>query len=274
MGEKVDRTEIARKLRAIDTGSGGFVKAIAEAIGISWANMSGMQNKLYVTKCRLAKLIESAPAEPSASAQELADAIRETAPGALATDLAKRYDLGGRVDDLDDLLEVRDRLADEIERVAVERKEVAIVDASTEDLIRVLADARGTTYDEMVCRVTECMPDLSGFIELPKDKDGVPIRPGDTVRYKNDAPSMISMLRLIKKRGDNPSWDFFCENGACYGPGTFGELHHYRPRTIDDVLEDAIKIDVATPIELGFTVTHLVGEAYELGQKEAANGAH
>ena len=79
------------------------------------------------------------------------------------------------------------------------------------------------------------------YVELPKDADGVPIRVGDKVQFRHDAPTLVTLMRIVKKRGDEPSWDFFGENGGCYGSGTLSELRHYHEPTVEDVLRELLR---------------------------------
>lgn len=79
-----------------------------------------------------------------------------------------------------------------------------------------------------------------GLVRLPKDADGVPIHVGDKVQFRHDAPTLVTLMRIVKKRGDEPSWDFFGENGGCYGSGTLSELRHYHAPTTEDVLRELL----------------------------------
>lgn len=74
------------------------------------------------------------------------------------------------------------------------------------------------------------------FMELPMDADGVPIRVGDKVQFRNDAPVTVDSIGTGKVYANDSG--FFGSNGGFYGQGTLKNVHHVKPRTLESVLQE------------------------------------
>ena len=66
------------------------------------------------------------------------------------------------------------------------------------------------------------------MVELPKDKDGVTIRVGDTL----DGCGETTVVRRLTL--DDDGWFMTCENGPWFG---FDAFTHHKP-TVEDVLRE------------------------------------
>ena len=97
--------------------------------------------------------------------------------------------------------------------------------------------ARGDPYqlaDEIQAEID------SRYMLLPVDADGVPIRVGEKVAFRSDAPVTVMSIGMSQVYGLNDC-GFYGPAGNFFGKGTFGEVHHVKPRTVEDVLEDFIR---------------------------------
>lgn len=74
------------------------------------------------------------------------------------------------------------------------------------------------------------------FMELPVDADGVPIKPGDIMQFRDDAPVRVDSIGNSKCYVGDFGW--FGGNGGFYGKGTLKCCRHVKPRTVEDVLND------------------------------------
>ena len=74
------------------------------------------------------------------------------------------------------------------------------------------------------------------FMELPMDADGVPIKPGDIMQFRDDAPVRVDSIGNSKCYVGDFGW--FGGNGGFYGKGTLKCCRHVKPRTLEDVLND------------------------------------
>lgn len=74
------------------------------------------------------------------------------------------------------------------------------------------------------------------FMELPVDADGVPIKPGDIMQFRNDAPVRVDSIGNSKCYVGDFGW--FGGNGGFYGKGTLKCCRHVKPRTIEDVMAE------------------------------------
>ena len=99
------------------------------------------------------------------------------------------------------------------------------------------------------------------FMELPLDADGVPIRVGDKVQFRNDAPVTVDSIGTSKVYANDSG--FFGSNGGFYGQGTLKNVHHVKPRTLEDVLRDFANDVAKQGHQIGLT-------AHELSDKYAA----
>jgi len=85
------------------------------------------------------------------------------------------------------------------------------------------------------------------YMELPTDADGVPIRVGDKLKSKyGPKPFIVESMEF------GSSWTVWdSENGATRWPN---ECRHVKPRTVEDVLTDALveydETDRLTPGEI------------------------
>lgn len=74
------------------------------------------------------------------------------------------------------------------------------------------------------------------FMELPVDADGVPIKPGDIMQFRDDAPVRVDSIGNSKCYVGDFGW--FGGNGGFYGKGTLKCCRHVKQRTLEDVLND------------------------------------
>ena len=74
------------------------------------------------------------------------------------------------------------------------------------------------------------------FMELPVDADGVPIKPGDIMQFRDDAPVRVDSIGNSKCYVGDFGW--FGGNGGFYGKGTLKCCRHVKSRTLEDVLND------------------------------------
>ena len=72
------------------------------------------------------------------------------------------------------------------------------------------------------------------FMELPLDADGVPIKPGDIMQFRDDAPVRVDSIGNSKCYVGDFGW--FGGNGGFYGKGTLKCCRHVKPRTVEDIL--------------------------------------
>lgn len=80
------------------------------------------------------------------------------------------------------------------------------------------------------------------YMELPKDANGEPIRVGDKVKFRSDAPVEVTMLRLAKMHWGEPTWDFVGDNDGIYSLTCMKEIRHYRAPTVEDVLRGVVTL--------------------------------
>lgn len=74
------------------------------------------------------------------------------------------------------------------------------------------------------------------YMELPVDADGVPIKPGDIMQFRDDAPVRVDSIGNSKCYVGDFGW--FGGNGGFYGKGTLKCSRHVKPRTLEDVLRE------------------------------------
>lgn len=72
-----------------------------------------------------------------------------------------------------------------------------------------------------------------GWVRLPLDADGVPIRIGDTVRYDTTGKPFE-----VKEICYMDGYETEVGNGEQYGSVMAGCVHHYHPPTVEDVLRE------------------------------------
>lgn len=92
----------------------------------------------------------------------------------------------------------------------------------------------GDIADEIEAEIAE------RFMELPVDADGVPIKPGDIMQFRDDAPVRVDSIGNSKCYVGDFGW--FGGNGGFYGKGTLKCCRHVKPRTLEDVLRDVVSL--------------------------------
>ena len=108
-------------------------------------------------------------------------------------------------------------------------------------------------------------PNMSRYVELPLDADGVPIRIGDVIGWPySDIVTVcgIGDGRVYYTNGDKVKWT-----------QAAGNSHHVKPRTLEDVVKDMREYVVGNGDQC--EVERLMREAYEMGlsdKKEDNNG--
>lgn len=245
------RAEVVRRLRGIDSDAGGFVKALADAVGMDWNGMC-MSTRLGRLKNRLADLIESAPRMdangtcpdddatcPNAGAKELADKIRKcSAP--------VTYDDG------------------------------ATSTVGTHGWFCRLRDAVGLAYDTGIVATGEALASAIERVAAPEmdacpwplDRDGVPVKPGD-VLY--DASGNGYTVYCMAVYADD-IWVTVVDPEGERGCVMPSEYAHVRPRTLEDVLEDFDRAYRSNDVGHRYALMRCrVREAYGLGV-EAGKG--
>lgn len=71
-------------------------------------------------------------------------------------------------------------------------------------------------------------------MRLPVDADGVPIRPGDEMRFGADAPVRVDSIGTSRCYCGDFGW--FGSNGGFYGRGTLRSCRHVKPETVESLL--------------------------------------
>lgn len=111
--------------------------------------------------------------------------------------------------------------------------------------------------DYLADLIESAAPDMSKFMELPLDADGVPIRIGDIMEWplNGETDEVIGI-------GDGMF--FWAENGAAEWSYA-SDKRHAKQRTLRDILNDAEDADGRD----ADSWNALIHEAYELGLKAA-----
>ena len=153
---------------------------------------------------------------------------------------------------------------------------------STENVFTTLCDVLGyestgiTTEKDMknLCEAIRNLDASEDGIPWPLDRDGVPIKPGDTVYYQCRSDEDFIVRKIIIAENESSKKELSIEivgvsedknRGYSVSPK---EVTHKKPRTLDDILQDA-EASVYYAKDTGNTVDELIKEAYELGKKEA-----
>ena len=89
----------------------------------------------------------------------------------------------------------------------------------------------------------------SGWVCLPVDADGVPIRVGDRLRFKSETCDKVFTATSVEWNGSR--WMLMASDGGSVGYGGFDYLHH--AQTTEDVLREMMfKAHVYSDDELCF----------------------
>lgn len=76
----------------------------------------------------------------------------------------------------------------------------------------------------------------AAYMKLPVDADGVPIRPGDIMRFRDDAPVRVDSIG--NNRWYEGDYGWFGGNGGFYGSGTLRSCRHVKPETVEDIIAE------------------------------------
>lgn len=88
----------------------------------------------------------------------------------------------------------------------------------------------------------------AGWVRLPVDADGVPIRVGDVLTDDAEFKSEGKVIRLML---EDESWSVGLECGGWTNP-SIHEWHHYHEPTVEDVLRDMhAELDEVTALYVG-----------------------
>lgn len=88
----------------------------------------------------------------------------------------------------------------------------------------------------------ESLRDSDGWVELPKDADGVPIHIGDVLERGERHGEVIALMLSDNPWGDGNHWAIQLEGE--HAPTVFDSLfHRYVPDTWERIIEDAIRGD-------------------------------
>lgn len=155
--------------------------------------------------------------------------------------------------------------ADKIRLAAKAARDADSIQAAVTAARRVLGIGGGAaTYTEdLGALLDECAGiageyvDMTRYVELPLDADGVPIRPNDEM-YGADGRCVGAVKMVLREGG----WNLYDYNVGCKYAAS--ELSHKKPRTLEDALRDARD---AVDDEDAFRVGELIREAYELGRR-------
>ena len=126
-------------------------------------------------------------------------------------------------------------------------------------------DGNETSGSEDLKRFLDAIRNLDApeGIPYPLDKDGVPIKIGDTV-YSNSG-NKYEVIGITIGKNQNVS---ACQNGRF--PAHFrypeSELSHNAPRTLEEIIKEAKIVFSEDDLQIG-----LIQEAYEMGRKAAGN---
>lgn len=103
--------------------------------------------------------------------------------------------------------------------------------------LRAIADRIDMNHKHAIAYVSDYDPETmseGGWVKLPIDADGVPIRIGDTLHddcdYELDSLFEVEYMQL-KKEG----WSLVGNGGWCHNSK---ECHHHHKLTVEDVLEE------------------------------------
>ena len=126
---------------------------------------------------------------------------------------------------------------------------------------------RGINHRDEIIKLTDAIEReiAEKYMELPVDTDGVPIKPGNIMQFRDDAPVRVDSIGNSKCYVGDFGW--FGDNGGFYGKGTLKCCRHVKPRTMRDILFDFMR-DCCTS-EL--TNAELV-EKYEVELRELLGG--
>ena len=94
------------------------------------------------------------------------------------------------------------------------------------------------------------------YMLLPLDADGVPIRIGDVVQFRNDAPVIVGSIGASKIYENDTG--FFGSNGGFYGQGTLNNIHHVNQRTLENVLAEVENGELSIA-DAAFEIRELLG---------------
>ena len=76
----------------------------------------------------------------------------------------------------------------------------------------------------------------SGYMKLPVDADGVPIKPGDEMQFGTDAPVRVDSIGTSRCYCGDFGW--FGSNGGFYGRGTLRSCRHVKRDTVESLLQE------------------------------------
>lgn len=99
------------------------------------------------------------------------------------------------------------------------------------------------------------------YMRLPVDADGVPIHVGDEIQFRNDSP--ITVDSIGTSRVYKSDWGFFGSNGGFYGQGTMKNVHHVKPDSFKELLDDVSKGVICYPRE---RVTKYLEDNHSIGE--------
>lgn len=88
-----------------------------------------------------------------------------------------------------------------------------------------------------------------GWMRLPLDSDGEPIRVGDVIESDCEMPSRVTGMECVWSVADEPGWNLYWGNVMRYGSedtdwGVFSDrpstYRHAKPRSLEDVLRELV----------------------------------
>lgn len=143
--------------------------------------------------------------------------------------------------------------------LTVNHKLLEIADRIDRSYMNALECARDDGYDDGY--QDGCAKQAEqGLVKLPRDKDDVPIRIGDTLNSDGDITYTVKGLMLSAN-----GWEMVCDNGIGCNPKEF--THHHEPTiedTLQELLEKAVGRDIAHTTAVRNTITEYAERIKEM----------
>ena len=285
----IDRAEVVHRLRHYgDLPNGNIFDKLVYIIGLGPRNGYDAPVMLTDFTNRLADLIESAPVEPSEDARELSKELRDNLerdasrsilltsnppkrPFAPYVAVENYLDFADRIERIaapvkqnEDARELADAVR-ELKAMSCRRRALALGTSCGEH--EHCADCRDRRIDLLADKIERiAAPDMSRYVELPTDKDGEPIRIGDTIYSKDGEEWQVTSLRLGEDYNVACKW-VSGKRRLCNRTVKSKWMTHAKPRTLEDVIAD---VDLMTEEESEPTreqFREFVREAHEIGKK-------
>ncbi len=95
------------------------------------------------------------------------------------------------------------------------------------------------TYEDLVMRCCDIADEIEQeieerYVELPKDKNGVPIHVGDVMQGEKVGGGWCEPFKVVRMDIDGDGWEVYELGGYCHQPS----LCRHKPPTVEDVLNE------------------------------------